>query len=178
MKKGILLLLIFAIMSNALAQFFCGNNDTLEISNRSDCSRYKPQNAEDTMLYMQRFVPDESTPVKTIPLNINVWRNDDGTGNWWQDSQAFRDSMQVVIGYLNYIYWNNVPFSDTIFDAVFIPDTKIRFEIDTFYYYNNTTMAHKVYPGDFNDYLSQNHPERLKRFNIHLSIGYSGTIAG
>lgn len=108
MKKGILLLLIFAIMSNALAQFFCGNNDTLEISNRSDCSRYKPQNAEDTMLYMQRFVPDESTPVKTIPLNINVWRNDDGTGNWWQDSQAFRDSMQVVIGYLNYIYWDNV----------------------------------------------------------------------
>ena len=178
MKKGILLLLIFAIMSNALAQFFCGNNDTLEISNRSDCSRYKPQNAEDTMLYMQRFVPDESTPVKTIPLNINVWRNDDGTGNWWQDSQAFRDSMQVVIGYLNYIYWDNVPFSDTIFDAVFIPDTKIRFEIDTFYYYNNTTIAHKVYPGDFNDYLSQNHPERLKRFNIHLSIGYSGTIAG
>ena len=72
MKKGILLLLIFAIMSNALAQFFCGNNDTLEISNRSGCSRYKPQNAEDTMLYMQRFIPDESTPVKTIPLNINA----------------------------------------------------------------------------------------------------------
>ena len=178
MKKGVLLLLTFAIMSNALAQFFCGNNDTLEITNRSGCSRHIPQNAEDTMLYMQRFIPDESTSIKTIPLNINVWRNDDGTGSWWQDNQAFRDSMQIVIGYLNYIYANNIPFSDTISDAIFISDTKIRFEIDTFYYYDNTTIAHKVKPGDFNNYLLQNHSERLKRFNIHLSLGDSGSIAG
>ena len=100
MKKGILLLLTFAIMSNALAQFTCGNDDYSEISNRSGCTRHKPKNAEDTMLYMQRFIPDESTPVKTIPLNINVWRNDDGTGSWWQNNQAFRDSMYLVIEYL------------------------------------------------------------------------------
>ena len=104
MKKGILLLLAFTITSNVFAQFFCGNNDTLEISNRSGCSRYLPQNAEDTMLYMHRFIPDENTPVKTIPLNINVWRNDDGTGSWWQNSQSFRDSMYLVIGYLNWVF--------------------------------------------------------------------------
>ena len=178
MKKLFVSLFVGALLSNVYAQFICGTTDSLDEPSRSDCSRYLPLNAEDTMLHMHRFIPDGVTPEKRIPVNINVWRNDDGTGNWWQDSQAFRDSMQVVIGYLNYIYWDNVPFSDTISDAVFIPDTKIRFEIDTFYYYNNTTIAHKVYPGDFNDYLSQNHPERLKRFNIHLSIGNSGNISG
>ena len=165
-------------MSNVLAQFTCRNNDCSEISNRSGCSRHKPQNAADTMLYMHRFIPEESTPIKTIPLNINVWRNDDGTGSWWQNSQAFRDSMGIVIGYLNYIFENNVPFSDTIPDAVFIPDIKVRFMIDTFYYYNNTTIAQQVEPSYFTDYLQQYYSERLKNFNIHLSLGDSGTIAG
>lgn len=103
MKK---LFLCFVLVTGYLiteAQFFC--YDTIEHEDRTGdyCTRSKPKNNTDTALFISRYIPNELTPIVTIPVNVHVWRKDDGTGNWWQDTPAFRDSLQLAFDYLNHI---------------------------------------------------------------------------
>ena len=95
-------------------------------------------------LLLNKFIPDSNTPIKTIHLSFHVWRNDNGTGNFWQNSQAYRDTLRMVVGFLNLIYSENVAFSDPITNAVFIPDTKVSFELDSVYY-NSTIFLQNEY---------------------------------
>ena len=148
--------------------FICGSVET--VSRVTGCIRVKPTDHYDTALFISSYIPDQYTPVVTIPVSIHVWRKDDGTGNWWQDTPAFRDSLQVAFDYLNFIYAHNVPYSLDIPNTQFIEDTKVRFLIDTVYYYNHTAMAYQNKIRPFVEYLLQNHPERLKKFAYHLSI--------
>lgn len=169
MKKSFLILALLIGCFVTKAQYFC--NDSVEIENRYyDCIRVKPTNNTDTALFISSYIPHENTPIVTIPVNINVWRKDDGTGNWWQDTPAFRDSLQAVFGYLNYIFSHNDTFSLKIPNAQFIEDTKVRFVIDTVYYYNNSQLAFDTTIAPFTNYLIENYPERLNHFNYHLSI--------
>ncbi len=170
MKK---ILLCFAMIIGCLitnAQFFC--YDTIEYEDRTNdyCIRAKPNNNTDTALFISRYIPNEATPIVTIPVNVHVWRKDDGTGNWWQDTPAFRDSLQLAFDYLNLIYSHNDTFSLYIPNTQFIEDTKVRFEIDTVYYYNNSQLAYDTTTGPFISYLASNFPERLNNFSYHLSI--------
>ncbi len=96
-----------------------------------------PTSNSDINLLMSTFVPDSSTAIITIPVNINIWRTDEGTGNYWENTPALKDSLRKVFGFLNWLYSQNQNPSDPIPGAKHIPDTKVRFVIDTFYYYNN-----------------------------------------
>ena len=170
MKK---LFLCFVLVTGYLiteAQFFC--YDTIEHEDRTGdyCTRSKPKNNTDTALFISRYIPNELTPIVTIPVNVHVWRKDDGTGNWWQDTPAFRDSLQLAFDYLNHIYSHNVTYSLYIPNTQFIEDTKVRFEIDTVYYHNNSQLAYDTTTGPFIDYLASNFPECLNNFNYHLAI--------
>ena len=182
MKKIFTFLIVIVLFHNVKGQFVCGFDEIPSELSRYNCIRNKPADDNDTLLFMQRFIPNDTTPIITIKANINIWRNDDGTGSWWQENQAYRDSMHAVFDYLNYIYANNIPLSDPITGAVFILDTKVRFEIDTFYYYDNSTLAYCSTISPFTTYLQQNHPERLQKFNIHLSLEselvYTGVSSG
>ena len=124
------------------------------------------------------FVSDENTPIITLPVNIHIWREDDGTGNWWQDTPAFRDSLQVTFDYLNFIYAHNVPYSLDIPNTQFIEDTKVRFLIDTVYYYNDSYMAYQTSPETFNQYLVDNYPDRTTNYNYHLCLNRTANFSG
>ncbi|MBP5497445.1 MAG: hypothetical protein J6X98_09795 [Bacteroidales bacterium] len=107
MKKILLPLLLIALLSNSYAQYEC--HETIETYDfRDGCSRVFPTNIYDIGLLVSSYIPNNSTPIVTIPVNINIWRKDDGTGNYWQDTPAFRDSLRLVFDYLNTIYSNNV----------------------------------------------------------------------
>ena len=144
----------------------------------SGCIRVKPTDHYDTALFISSYIPDQYTPVVTIPVSIHVWRKDDGTGNWWQDTPAFRDSLQVAFDYLNFIYAHNVPYSLYIPNTQFVEDTKVRFLIDTVYYHNDSHLAFENNIDSFQYYLADNHPECLKYFNYHLSIDSTANFSG
>ncbi|MEI6347148.1 MAG: hypothetical protein WCP69_04275 [Bacteroidota bacterium] len=123
-------------------------------------------------LLLTKYIPNSiSTPVKTIPISFHVWRKNDGTGNYWQDIQAYRDTLRMVVGFLSEQYSVNWNPSDPIPNAQFISDTKVRFVLDTIYYYNNTYFATLFLPhGACTQYVKSNFPERLKSFPYHLNI--------
>lgn len=105
MKNRFLLLFFFVVAANcSFAQYTCGNLQ--ESSNRNDynCSRVFTCNNQDENLMISSYIPNESTPVINIPVIIHIYREDDGTGSYWQDSPNFRDSLRQVFIYLNNIY--------------------------------------------------------------------------
>lgn len=164
------------------AQYVCHEPDVIIQRSTDPCERAIPYDWIDSGLLAKNFIPNDSTPIITIPVNINVWRNDDGTGNCWLDTPEWKDSLQKAFFWLNYIYSHNEPYLLNIPNTQFIEDTRVRFVIDTIYYYNNSVMAHKCSTYDFTNYLIANYPERLNRFNYHLSMdtmaNYSGCSNG
>ena len=183
MKKMVILMLVFLFTCMVIqAQYTCYEPES-EIPMRTDlCHRVFPINWEDESLLISSYIPTTNTPIITIPVNINVWREDNGTGNWWLDTPAYRDSLQKAFDYLNQIYGHNEEYTLYIPNAQFILDTRVRFVIDTVCYYNNSIMAHNYYTFQFTNYLLSNHPERLNRFNYHLSLDttqvWSGVSSG
>lgn len=170
MKKLLLTFVFFMMCVLSNAQYVCHEPDVIIQRVTNHCERVLPIDWSDSCLLSRNFIPSDSTPIITIPVNINVWRNDDGTGNCWLDNPEWRDSLQIVFFWLNYLYSHNVPYTLNIPNSQFIEDTRVRFVIDTIYYYNNTVMAHKSSTNNFTNYLITNHPERLNRFNYHLSM--------
>jgi len=147
---------MFSSLFIGKSQFVCLSNDSNRNCQRKslgDCNRIYPDNENDVNLLISNYIPNDNTPIKTIKINFNIWREDDGTGNYWLDTPAYRDTLQMIVDYLNYIYSNNVPFSDPVQGAVFIPDSKIRFEIDTVYYINNSDHAYWTNVDGVNNYI-------------------------
>lgn len=53
-------------------------------------------------LLLTKHIPDSiKTPVKTITISFHVWRNNDSTGNYWQDLQAYRDTLRTIVNSLS-----------------------------------------------------------------------------
>lgn len=125
----------------------------------------------DINLRLQKFIPDSiSTPIKTIHLSFHIWRDDNGNGNFWLNQQAYRDTLRLMISFVNEFFNDNQPFSDPVYGAPLIKDTKIRFHLDSVYYYNNTQLSLYPYNDDLTNFISTNHPERLSSFPYHLTM--------
>ena len=184
MKKIIATLVFVLLLSLCYAQYICTQDEMFNYSPRDyhACNRVCPSDNQDSSLMIRSFVPNDSTPIVTIYVNMHIWREDNGTGNYWLDTPAFRDSLRAAFDFLNMIYSHNHTYSENIPNAQYIEDTRVRFEIDTFFYYNNSQMAHQKTPWPLTNYLLNNHPERLNRFNYHLTLDttayYSGTSTG
>jgi len=89
--------------------------------------------------------------------------------------------MQISVDSLNQFYANNAQYSLHIPGAQYIPDTRVRFEIDNFYYYNNSYIANYPDSGHYTDpstYIAVNYPDRLKNFMYHFTIGTTSAAAG
>ena len=174
MKKIIGFIFYVALLCNVQAQIGQFEEELYEFS----CVRLnaKPVNDTDSAMFQQRFIPNDTTPIITIHMDMHIWRTDSGTGNRWLDNQAYRDSMQMAVDWLNDIYANNVPYCLHIPGAQYIENTKVRFVIDTFYYYNNTLMAN--YSGGVSNkpssYVLTNYPDRAKKFMYHFVLGGTG----
>lgn len=185
MKNIIFTLILCFSTFLGIAQYECITNDSIPLNQNSseDCNRIEPADINDINLLMSSYIPNDNTPIKTIKINFNVWRLDDGTGNYWLDTPEYRDTLQMVINYLNYIYSNNDTFSDPIPGADFIPDTKVRFEIDTVFYINNSEHAYWTNVDGVNNYMLSVYPERCNNFNYHFNLaekymGASGQSSG
>jgi hypothetical protein len=137
-----------------------------------NCNRTKPINNQDFELFQENYIPNDTTPILTIKMAFHVWRDDNGNGNYWLDTPQYRDTLQQVVNLVNWIYLTNEQFSDPIEGAIFIPDTKVRFEIDTVYYYNCSNVIYDS-SNNYSILFYFNNPniflERKKIFACHLT---------
>ncbi|GIV28808.1 MAG: hypothetical protein KatS3mg027_2622 [Bacteroidia bacterium] len=122
-------------------------------------------------------------PILTIPININIWQ-DNNAGNNWGNSSSTINRFYSIIAQVNSFYSNNCqPQYYGVYDpsiTQFLSNTKIRFEIQGIYFYTNSTLNITTDSGVLTDYLQNNHPERLNQLNIHITRQdpNSGVIAG
>lgn len=128
--------------------------------------------SSDFEFLQDNFIPNETTPFLTIKISFHIWRDTNGNGNFWLDTPEYRDTLQQVVKSLNWIFNDNVEFSDPIESALFIPDSIVNFEIDSVYYYDNYQAYHLP------SYVITNFPERVKSFAYHLSPYFDSTYAG
>ena len=179
MKKIFLILLLITLTVNIKGQDCCGTTADDNIYSRTHCERIIPDNWEDSLLLLSNFIPrDDSFPVISIKVNVHVFREDDGTGNRWLDTEEYRDSLRMMFDYANQISSNNCIYSESIPNAEFIPDSKYRFILDSIYYYNNTILAYTSTNDSINQFLLANYPERLNNYALHMNLfrncDYSG----
>lgn len=186
MKKIFLyLLLSITLINNAQEieeNYNYQDNDEIEnnyVERGLVCTRTVPHNWDDKLMLMDNYIPlNDTFPVITIKCNVHIWREDNGTGNRWLDTEEYRDSLRLIFNYANSIVSHNVQYSETIPNTIFVPDTKYRFELDSVYYYNNSYLAYKTSNSMLNQYILNNYPERLENFGVHLNLAHSGLISG
>lgn len=175
-------LYIFILISIAIKaqgyNYNCATEiDTTEV--RNNCERYKANNWDDKLLLMDNFIPINDTfPIVTIKFNVHIWREDNGTGNRWLDTEEYRDSLRIMFNYANYIASHNKQYTNYISNALFIPDTKYRYELDSVYYYNNSNLAYCGYNNPLNEYILNNYPDRLNNLALHLNLHHSNIFSG
>ena len=161
MKKIFLyLLLSITLINNAQEteeNYNYQDNDEIEnnyVERGLVCTRTVPHNWDDKLMLMDNYIPlNDTFPVITIKCNVHIWREDNGTGNRWLDTEEYRDSLRLIFNYANSIVSHNVQYSETIPNTIFVPDTKYRFELDSVYYYNNSYLAYKTSNSMLNQYL-------------------------
>ena len=115
----------------------------------------------------------KARPITTIPVNINVWQKDDGTGNW-QNTERHLDRLDTIINYVNGHYQDVGEPSDPIPGVQELRDTKIRFRLNAVYFYKNSAL----WAGGFgktikklDSVLYSIDSSRLNQLNIHIT-GY------
>ena len=135
------LFLLIAISTTAqnlgeCATFF----DTTELYQPS---RYFP-NTSDTWLYKYRtpeyWIPNNTTPIKTILVNWVICRDDNG-GNGWQDNQTFRDEVNRMFENINHVYSTSLPKGYALTcepQYSHIYDSRIRFELNDIIFIDST----------------------------------------
>ncbi len=178
MKKITILYLCFISIS-AFSQNFggCGHIDTASYIQTTVCD-----NSSDTWINKYRtpshWIPQNNTPIKTIKVNWIVCLKDDGTGGW-QDSQEFRDQVDLMFTHINNWYSNSLPKGyDLTCEPTYthISDSKIRFELseiiflyDSVFHYTTgygsghsiLSYLHQVYPetkNAMNHFFTMKHP--------------------
>jgi hypothetical protein len=146
------------------------NTNSLTCTNSSvDYSEY--YNRFD--MYRDNF---EKHPEITILINFNIWQKDDGTENWNNDPQSIARLYQIV-DWINQHYQNNISPSDPIPGVVEYPTTKIRFELNQIYFYQNTTLWGSN-GGVLQTTAFNQNPTSKNQLNIHITGGSYGTASG
>ena len=168
MKKLTVFTLLFVLLCNGYAQFEMPDEEDFGVAS---CGAALNPIYNNPASLQQKFIPNDTTPIKTIKMDIHIWRNDNGTGNRWLDSQAYRDTMKMAVNWLNRVFSQNAPYCLHIPGAQFISDTRVRFEIDTFYYYDNSEIANADQLITISNYMVTHHPDRLKNFMYHFVPG-------
>lgn len=110
-------------------------------------------------------------PTVTIGLNFNIWQKNDGSGNWTNDASSIARLYQVV-EWMNSHYQNNIAPSDPINGIVDYPTTKIKFEINQIYFYQNSNLWSSSNSFALNNAAFSAHPSSKSFLNIHITGGY------
>jgi len=194
--KKIFLLIIIIVFGNIYSQVLsqnigCGNivADTIRQNNITGCDKIS-----DTWknIYKQKehYLPDISTPVKTLHVNINIWQRSDGTGNL-SNIPSHINRLKQIIQWVNLKYENvntNIipPLS---YNVDTYNDSKIRVVLDSIYFYQDPSNDSSYYYGGcgqatyghnklLDAYIEEHFPERTRALNIHLTGSVWPDIGG
>lgn len=135
--------IVFAISTTGQNLEECGTFiDTTEIYQPSRFFDY----SSDTWLYKYRtpgfWIPNSTTPIKTVLVNWVICRDDNG-GNGWQDSQTFRDEVDRMFENINHVYSTSLPKGYSLTcepQYTHIYDSRIRFELNEIIFIDSTVF--------------------------------------
>lgn len=179
MKNIVLIFTITIVTSNAVFSqqinyfeyYFC--NDVLnDISNQ--LSDYSCNNSSSTFTnqyeHKEFYIPNDSSTVKVIKINLHVFQKDDGTGNW-QNTANHIDTLKLFFQHANSIYQSNCSPSDPIPMVDELPHSYINFQLDSIYFYQNTSLHYSSSSKACYDYIKEYYPERSDNLNYFLTEG-------
>lgn len=181
----ILLLFLFVFLFIRSNSQNFGGCATFEDTTTTFASREGCDNLSETWLNKYRtpgfWVPDETTPIKTILVNWVICRDDNGE-NGWQDTQYFRDQVDLMFTHINNWYTNSLQKGYSLTcepNYVHVVDTRIRFELNDIIFIDNTTFNNSCFAASSGiiDYIHQEYPESKNVLN-HIFTQPSGSCLG
>jgi hypothetical protein len=125
-------------------------------------------------MHQKNYIPGQplNTAVKTIYVAVNIWQEDDGSGNFSESD--------LIIDHLNYIFWAiNMFFaqsampSNPIEGIEYLEDSNIRFELKEVSWYRNSDLfGVDCGAGQrLNTYVFAKSPHKRQYLNIHFNTG-------
>lgn len=125
-------------------------------------------------------------PIKVIPVNFHIFQDDNGNGSW-QNNATDLARLQQIIDWANNFYEHNRIPSDPIsaycncndcdVDCR-IPDTKIRFELNTTEFYQDDPLYCTSSVTQMRTAAFAANPDFADQFNVYWSTGrYSGKVS-
>lgn len=110
------------------------------------------------------YIPG-NTPVKTIMINFNIMQKDDGSGNFTNSTTDIQ-RLNNIFNWFSSTYENVASPSDPISGVVSLTDSKIRFELNGIYFYQNTAGWETYNPYTLLNIIENEDPSRLEQLNI------------
>ena len=139
----------------------CGYvDDTIYYSTQTSGCENNSQTWIDKYRTPGYWIPDESTPIKTILVNWIICRDDNGE-NGWQDIPEFHEQVNLMFSIINEWYSNSQPKGYSLtceptYTHIF--DTRIRFELNDIIFIDNTTFNESCSADDILEYVYDNYP--------------------
>lgn len=175
LKSMLCILAMLLLTMPVFSQHDCGNHfapPSIQLKALS-CSKQSNDYVTNYQL-SDSYIPDGVNDlVKTIHININLWRKHDGTGGM-DDTPAIRARLEQMVSWANDRYQNILP-PNYATSEIFIEDANLRIVLDSIYYYNDPSSDNLFYYSrslghnqQLNDYVTQNFPERTKALNWHI----------
>jgi hypothetical protein len=130
----------------------------------------------------QFWIPNNSTPIKTILVNWVIMRDDNGN-NGWENSINFRNQVDAMFVEINNRYSNSQPkgYSLTCEPSyTHVTDTRIRFELNEIIFIDNSAFNNSCSFTSgriMDDYVYQNYPSSRKAIN-HIFTQPTTAVCG
>src|SRR5690554_3236018 len=191
MKKALLLML--ALLTTSLYTLIaqsntnCATQPPLESNSKSiDCG----ESSSSFINYWRKkesYIPsNEDTFVKTVHVSFHIWQRADGSGSL-DENVSNINRLKQIISWVNDNYSSNqINLTPLPYTTFLLDDTKLRFVLDSIYFYQDTSIDSSYFYCDGNsnhnsildDYIRNNYPERLNALPLHLVNGYYAYAAG
>lgn len=129
---------------------------------------------------LQTYVPTSTTPVVTIKVNLNIFQNGSGGGNFQdsaQDGGIDKGRLNLIFAWFKNFYSNTTaPYSLT---GAAGQNSYITYELEGIYFYNNAALYYTTSTTSLITEIGNTDPARLKSLNICFNGAcYLGTVTG
>lgn len=117
---------------------------------------------------IETYIPDENTAIKHIKIAVNVFT---GPGTI-QNTATSVDEIRQMIEWLNGFYTHVDSATYPIEGALWLKDTKIRFDLDErIFFYEETTLYNNTSQFTLEKYIASVDSVRLDNLNIYITAG-------
>lgn len=134
-------------------------NNTLRNTNPDYVNKYRN---------IEMYIPGDSTPVKTVRISFNVFT---GPGTL-QGTEEDKRKLKQLLDWVNGWYSNVAQPSDPLPGVAFLPDTKIRFEVDDrIYFYENPKLSGSCTTFEMEKTVKAIDSTRMNFLNVYFTFG-------